>query len=294
MRPGSWAHADLAREAACCSTAHLALVARLDDLLATTSTCAAPSGPLFRGFPQRRARRGDQGAIPVSGWQGRPSRQWSVARAGRVRPARWPRWASPGRRAPSQPSCCGDTRALRALRFYFFLSHFDDTVLTGVAIRGQNGLLRYRDIAISPLLKALLGVARAPPPRPLPCRTLSHPNSADMGRTAVEMLERSARGSACATARGCVCSNRRACATWEPAREACHLPRCLHAAPPPAWLARTAPAFQPVPWWHPGLRVGTSQRCAGVRPRPPDALALLAGSLPPPPHAPLHPRSSPA
>jgi hypothetical protein len=45
----------------------------------------------------------------------------------------------------------------------FFLSHFDDTVLTGVAIRGQNGLLRYRAIAISPLMKAL-AAARAPPP----------------------------------------------------------------------------------------------------------------------------------
>jgi hypothetical protein len=44
--------------------------------------------------------------------------------------------------------------ALRALRFYFFLSHFDDTVLTGVAIRGQNGLLISPRIAVSPLMKS--------------------------------------------------------------------------------------------------------------------------------------------
>jgi hypothetical protein len=81
--PGKRAHADLAREAACCSTAHLALVARLDDLrhlhhlhllsaLHLLHMCCAVRTPrLFcgraRGFPQRRARRGAQGAIPSSG-----------------------------------------------------------------------------------------------------------------------------------------------------------------------------------------------------------------------------------
>jgi hypothetical protein len=54
-------------------------------------------------------------------------------------------------------------RALRALTFFFFLSHFDDTVLTGVAIRGQNGLLISPRIAVSPLMKALL-----PTPHPVP------------------------------------------------------------------------------------------------------------------------------
>ncbi len=59
MRPGSWAHADLAREAACCSTAHL--VARLD----ATSTCAAPSGPraFFAGEPAA-SRSGMPGGAP--------------------------------------------------------------------------------------------------------------------------------------------------------------------------------------------------------------------------------------
>ena len=125
----------------------------------TSSTCSARRA-FFAGEPAASRSGGAPGGAPRGRYRysAGSSRQWSVARASRVRPARWPRWASPGRRAPSQPSCCGDTGALRALRFYFFLSHFDDTVLTGVAIRGQNGLLRYRDIAISPLMKALVPV----------------------------------------------------------------------------------------------------------------------------------------
>ncbi len=78
-----------------------------------------------------------------------------LERAGRVRPARWPLgFAGPSRSFAAE--LLWRYGALRALRFYFYLSHFDDTVLTGVAIRGQNGLLRYRDIAISPLMKALV------------------------------------------------------------------------------------------------------------------------------------------
>ncbi len=37
-----------------------------------------------------------------------------------------------------------------------FVAESSPTLLTGVAIRSQNGLLRYRDIAISPLMKALI------------------------------------------------------------------------------------------------------------------------------------------
>jgi hypothetical protein len=55
--------------------------------------------------------------------------------------------------------------ALPALSFYFSLSHFDDTVLTGVAIRGQNGLLIPPRIAVSPLMKALTHVPRSRPRR---------------------------------------------------------------------------------------------------------------------------------
>ena len=122
----------LGRMRTCCSTAHLALVTRLDDLrhlllqTSTSSTCAAPSGPraFFAGEPAASRSGGAPGGAPRGRYRysAGSSRQWSVARAGRVRPARWPRWASPGRRAPSQPGCCGDTRALWALRLFYFLS----------------------------------------------------------------------------------------------------------------------------------------------------------------------------
>jgi hypothetical protein len=150
----------------------------------TSSTCAAPSGPRALLLPAAARLAGRPGGDTNIRLAGRPSRQWSVARAGPSRSRRIGGHAGPQilffrtlmifialmislfsddlfvltlfLPCSYLVLTCSYLVLTREGAFApSFLSHFDDTVWTGVAIRGQNGLLRYRDIAISPLMKAL-------------------------------------------------------------------------------------------------------------------------------------------
>jgi hypothetical protein len=112
------AHADLTRQRLRLmpglTTSATSSTSTSSSSTSTSSTSAAPSGPraFFAGEPR-------EGAIPVFGWQGGllGSGPWP-APAGCAPPA------GPAglRRAVAlhPPSCRGDTRALRALRFCFF------------------------------------------------------------------------------------------------------------------------------------------------------------------------------
>jgi hypothetical protein len=115
-----------------CLTPGLTTSARLDNLRVHHSPASAY-------FLRKSPRLPAAARQAVFGWQGgllgigpRPAR-----------PARWPRWASPGRRAPLQPSRCGDFESI------FFYRKMAIRVV-GVAIRGALKLIAlspYRHIA---------------------------------------------------------------------------------------------------------------------------------------------------
>ncbi len=154
-RMGAWAHATRAGFAHCCASWSQArqppppppppppqTTPAVDSCCAPQTTPAVPRMSLqprlfcgrARGFARQRAE-----------W-------WSAPRAGLRRACARLRRAV----FPHRSGRLWRYGALRALSFYFLLSHFDDTVLTGVAIRGQNGLLISPRIAVSPLMKALV------------------------------------------------------------------------------------------------------------------------------------------
>jgi hypothetical protein len=83
------------------------------------------SAPFLRESPRLPAaarQAGRPGGDTGIRLAGRPSWHWSAALAGRVRPARWPRWASPGPSFPIAAELLWRYGALRALSFYFSIA----------------------------------------------------------------------------------------------------------------------------------------------------------------------------